>query len=153
MIRKEGEESGSIRPWNFKQKVDVDKSAAEFIQRMTNQCTYLQNETVLPKYSLLYSEYMVLNELNNVKIRDEKISVELKQNIYNEVFKKYKQVTGKRLLEYLISQGYDLSNEDLSGFDRNFKTSLSSYLDLKKIFKEDIDKYAVQQMAEDIILW
>ncbi len=153
MIRKEGEESGSIRPWNFKQKVDVDKSAAEFIQRMTNQCTYLQNETVLPKYSLLYSEYMVLNELNNVKIHDEKISVELKQNIYNEVFKKYKQVTGKRLLEYLISQGYDLSNEDLSGFDGNFKTSLSSYLDLKKIFKEDIDKYAVQQMAEDIILW
>lgn len=153
MIRKEGEESGSIRPWNFKQKVDVDKSAAEFIQRMTNQCTYLQNETVLPKYSLLYSEYMVLNELNNVKIRDEKISVELKQNIYNEVFKKYKQVTGKRLLEYLNSHGYDLSKEDLSGFDGNFKTSLSSYLDLKKIFKEDIDKYAVQQMAEDIILW
>lgn len=153
MIRKEGEESGSIRPWNFKQKVDIDKSAAEFIQRMTNQCTYLQNETVLPKYSLLYSEYMVLNELNNVKIRDEKISVELKQNIYNEVFKKYKQVTGKRLLEYLKSQGYDLSKEDLSGFDGNFKTSLSSYLDLKKIFKEDIDKYAVQQMAEDIILW
>ena len=96
---------------------------------------------------------MVLNELNNVKIHDEKISVELKQNIYNEVFKKYKQVTGKRLLEYLISQGYDLSNEDLSGFDGNFKTSLSSYLDLKKIFKEDIDKYAVQQMAEDIIIW
>ena len=153
MIRKEGEKSGSIRPWNFKQKVDVDKSAAEFIQRMTNQCTYLQNETVLPKYSLLYSEYMVLNELNNVKIRDEKISVELKQNIYNEVFKKDKQVTGKRLLEHLNSHGYDLSKEDLSGFDGNFKTSLSSYVDLEKIFKEDIDKYAVQQMAEDIILW
>lgn len=44
MIRKE---DGTIRPWNFEQKVDIDKTAAEFITRMTNQCTYLNNETVL----------------------------------------------------------------------------------------------------------
>lgn len=71
MIRKE---DGTIRPWNFEQKVDIDKTAAEFITRMTNQCTYLNNETVLPKYSLLYSEYTVLNEINNIRINGEKIS-------------------------------------------------------------------------------
>lgn len=151
MVRKE---EGSIRPWNFEQKVDVDKSAAEFINRMTNQCTYLTNETVLPKFSLLYSEYMVLNELNNVKIRNEKISVELKKDIFNNLFKTNKQVTGKKLLDYLNSKGYDLIKEDLSGFDGNFKASLSSYITFKKeIFGERIEQYSVQQIVENIIMW
>ncbi|MDO4556902.1 MAG: type II CRISPR RNA-guided endonuclease Cas9, partial [Lachnospiraceae bacterium] len=52
---------GKIYPWNFKEKVDLDKSEQRFIDRMTNQCTYIPGETVLPKYSLLYSKYSVLN--------------------------------------------------------------------------------------------
>lgn len=150
MFRKE---PGAVRPWNFDEKVDRDRSAEAFITRMTNQCTYLVNETVLPKNSLLYSEYMVLNELNNVKIRDEKLPVELKQDIFQNVFKKEKRVTGRRLLEYLNANGYDLKREELSGFDGNFKTSLSSYITLKGIFGEELEKYSVQQMAEDILLW
>lgn len=150
MIRKE---EGTIYPWNFDKKVDRDRSAEAFILRMTNQCTYLTNETVLPKNSLLYSEFMVLNELNNVKIRDEKLPVKLKQEIINGLFKRQKQVTGKRLLEYLNANGYDVKKEELSGFDGNFKASLSSYLALKKVFGEELEKYSVKQMAEDIILW
>lgn len=151
MIRKE---DGSIRPWNFEQKVDIDKTASEFINRMTNQCTYLSNETVIPKYSLLYSEYMVLNEINNIRINGEKISVKLKQNIFNDLFKTNKQVTCKKLLSYLNSNGYNLKKDDLSGFDGNFKASLSAYIDLKNyIFGEDIDKYQIYNLAEQIILW
>lgn len=151
MIRKE---DGTIRPWNFEQKVDIDKTAAEFITRMTNQCTYLNNETVLPKYSLLYSEYTVLNEINNIRINGEKISVELKQDIFNSLFKNNKQVTCKKLLSHLNSNGYNLKKEDLSGFDGNFKSSLSSYIDLKNyIFGDDIDKPQIYNLAEKIILW
>lgn len=146
-------EEGAIRPWNFDQKVDRDRSARDFIERMTNQCTYLIHETVLPKNSLLYSEFMVLNELNNVKIRDEKLPVELKQKIVEKLFREQKQVTGKKLLNYLNANGYDVKKEELSGFDGNFKASLSSWHALKKIFGEELKKYAVQQMAEDIILW
>ena len=105
LVRKDGQ--GQIRPWNFDEKVDRDRSAEAFIRRMTNQCTYLIYESVLPKNSLLYSEFMVLNELNNVKIRGEKLSVELKQQIVKDLFKNQKQVTGKKLLDYLHSLGYD----------------------------------------------
>lgn len=151
MIRKE---DGTIRPWNFEQKVDIDKTAAEFITRMTNQCTYLNNETVLPKYSLLYSEYTVLNEINNIRINGEKISVELKQDIFNSLFKNNKQVTCKKLLSHLNSNGYNLKKDDLSGFDGNFKSSLSSYIDLKNyIFGDNIDKPQIYNLAEKIILW
>ena len=150
VVRKE---EGTVYPWNFDEKIDRDRSAEAFIRRMTNQCTYLNNEDVLPKNSLLYSEFMVLNELNNVKIRNEKLPVELKQEIVQNLFKKYKQVTRKKLLGYLNANGYDVKEEELSGFDGNFKASLSSYLTLTKIFSEELEKYKVQQMAEDIILW
>lgn len=151
MIRKE---DGTIRPWNFEQKVDIDKTAAEFINRMTNQCTYLNNETVIPKYSLLYSEYMVLNEINNIRINGEKISVELKQDIFNSLFKNNKQVKCKKLLSHLNSKGYNLKEDDLSGFDGNFKSSLSSYIDFKNhIFGDEIDKPKIYNLVEKIILW
>ena len=62
---------------------------------MTNKCTYLIGEDVLPKDSLLYRKYMVLNELNNLKLNGNVISVELKQKIYADVFCKYRKVTLK----------------------------------------------------------
>ncbi len=151
MIRKE---EGRIYPWNFEAKVDSDRSAEEFIRRMTNQCTYLIHEDVVPKNSLIYSEFMVLNELNNVKIRSEKLPVDLKQKIVSDLFKRHKQVTGKKLLNYLNANGYDVKKEELTGFDGNFKASMSSYIVLRdKIFGDELEKYSVCQMAEEIILW
>ena len=61
-----------IYPWNFSEVIDEDASAEKFIRRMTNKCTYLLGEDVLPKESLLYSKFMVLNELNNLRINGEK---------------------------------------------------------------------------------
>ena len=75
-----------IYPWNFNEVIDLEESAEMFIRRMTNKCTYLYGEDVLPKDSLLYSKFMVLNELNNLRLNGEKISTELKQKIYEEVF-------------------------------------------------------------------
>lgn len=42
-----------IYPWNFENVIDVEQSAENFIRRMTNKCTYLIGEDVLPK-SFLY---------------------------------------------------------------------------------------------------
>lgn len=50
----------------------------------------------LPKHALLYEEFNVLNELNNIKIGANKMNVELKDIIEN-LFKKKKKVTGKNL--------------------------------------------------------
>ena len=66
-----------IYPWNFQEIVDEETSAQKFIRRMTNKCTYLLHEDVLPKYSLLYSKFTVLNELNNLRLNGEPLSVTL----------------------------------------------------------------------------
>lgn len=152
IVRKE---AGRIYPWNYEEKINLEKSNEAFIRRMTNKCTYLLGEDVLPKNSLLYQKFIVLNELNNLKIRGKGISVALKQQIYEDLFCSHTKVTGKKLLTYLRAhEDSELSSEDLSGFDQNFKASLSAQLDFEKqIFKEDFKKDTVKKIAEDIIRW
>lgn len=151
IVRKQ---EGRIYPWNFEEMVDLEQSNKEFIQRMTNKCTYLIGEDVLPKNSLLYSRYMVLNELNNLRIRGNKISVNLKQELYKELFCTKAKVTGKGLFNYLKKEDEELALEDISGFDIDFKSSLTSYLDFKKqILGEEIEKDKYKDIVENIIKW
>ena len=98
IVRKSNEK---IRPWNFNDIVDVDATAEQFIKRMTNKCTYLINEDVMPKESLLYTKFCVLNELNNIRVSDKHLAKDEKNRIIDELFKKNKKVTKKRLIEFL----------------------------------------------------
>lgn len=129
--------SDKIYPWNFESVVDVDKSAERFIENLTSKCTYIFDADVLPKSSLLYSQFAVLNELNNLKIDGKEISVELKQKIYFELFKRNNKVTLARLKKYLKS--YGISGE-ITGIDGDFKNSLKSHIDLAPYALNDIQK-------------
>lgn len=147
-IVKKGTEK--IRPWNFEKNVDLEASAENFIKRMTNKCTYLAGADVIPKDSLLYSEYMVLNELNNLKINNEKISVDLKKKIFTDLFMKFSHVTMKKLKMYLMNEGVTDKESELSGIDGDFKASLKSLIDLKNIFGSDAFS---EKISEDLIKW
>lgn len=76
-----------VYPWNFDKLINKNQRAKNFIRRMTNECTYLIGEDVLPKCSLVYQKYMVLNELNNLKINGHRIDNELKQKIFERGYK------------------------------------------------------------------
>ena len=152
VVRKE---SGRVFPWNFDEKIDQKQSREEFIKRMVRRCTYLNDEKVLPKNSLLYEKFMVLNELNNLKIHNEKISPDLKQKIYSDLFMTGKRVTGKKLRDYLLAEGI-ISKEDvecISGIDTNFNASLSSIGKFIGILGKRVQEWDVQKVIEDIIFW
>ena len=51
---------------------------------MTNKCTYLINEDVMPKQSLLYSKFCVLNELNNLRINEKSLAKDTKKLIIDK---------------------------------------------------------------------
>ena len=148
-------ETGKVFPWNFDKKIDVKKSSEEFIHRMVKRCTYLQGESVLPKTSLLYEKYMVLNELNNLKMNGVAISSELKQDIYRDLFCMEKKVTAKKIRDYLIRRGLasKMTGVELTGIDGDFKSSLTSYLRFREIFSADVLTYDQEEMAEKIIFW
>lgn len=134
IVRREGE-SGRILPWNFEEKVDLDASNEEFIKRMTNTCSYLAGEEVLPKSSLLYSRFEVLNEINNLKINGVSIDIKKKQMIFCELFMKKKKVTPKAVKEYLIRNNMCSKQdaETLSGIDIDIKSSLSSRIAFERL--------------------
>ena len=150
----ERKEYGKILPWNFENMVNISETAEKFIKKMTNKCTYLPEKDVIPKNSLLYTKYMVLNELNNLKIRGEKIQVDLKQKIYTELFQKNKKIGMRTLVEFLKSQNIVVTKTEITGIDGTFNTSLGSYIDMMKIFgEENVVKDSYKKMIEDIILW
>ena len=136
-----------IYPWNFEKVVNIEESSEKFIRRMTNKCTYLSTEDVLAKNSLLYSEYMVLNEINNLRINDVKIGVEIKKRIFNEVFCTTKKVTPKKIKDFLIANGEMKKEDTLSGIDIDIKSSMASYINFKWL----IDKYNDINLIDNII--
>lgn len=154
VVRKE---SGKVTPWNFEDKIDIEKSRELFIDTKLNTCSYIKDEIVLPKNSLLYREYMVLNELNNLKINGELVDDDLKKKIYEELFKNYKKVTQKRTIEFIKKVKNTTEDIVLTGIDGDFKQNLASYIDIKKIIGDKIeeDKYKIasENIIKDISLY
>lgn len=139
MIRKA---EGKIYPWNFNDMVDLDASENAFIARLTNSCTYLPGEDVLPKCSLVYSAFEVLNEINNIKINSNDIPVEVKQDIYNNLFMCPKKVTSKRIRDYLLSNNIVCEGDVISGIDITLKSSLKPFLQFQNLINGGLLSYA-----------
>ena len=138
-----------VLPWNYDKVVDENKSENKFIERMTSTCTYLVGENVLPKNSILYCKFTVLNELNNLCVRGEKISVELKQKIYNDLFNKGSgaKVTLKKICDYLKQHDIEITKDDISGIDGDFKSSMSPVLKLKAAFENVPDDDTLEMLV------
>ena len=141
-----------ILPWTFEQVVNLEESAEGFITRMTAKCTYLK-EDVLPKDSLLYSEFMVLNELNNLRINGKRVSPELKQQIYRDLFLQKKTVTRKHLEDYLKRESILQRGDEISGIDGDFKASLRSYQDFAAILQKTGNTEMVEDLIRRIVLF
>lgn len=140
--------AGKIYPWNFEEKVDLDACETEFIKRMTNQCTYLPSETVLPRNSLLYCKFTVLNEINNIRINGEPITVEQKQRIYENCALKKQKLTKKLIIKYCISNGFMQDGDILDGIDEVLTSSMKSYFDFYSLLDRKI--LTVEEVEEII---
>ena len=142
--------AGRVTPWNFDDKIDREKSATAFIKNLTNKCTYLLGEDVLPKSSLLYSEFMLLNELNNVRIDGKPLESAVKEHLIKAVFKQdHKKMTKNRIEQFLKDNNFipKKHKPDITGLDGEIKNDLVSYRDMVRILGNNFDI----SMAEDII--
>ncbi|TDM12137.1 type II CRISPR RNA-guided endonuclease Cas9 [Macrococcus lamae] len=163
MVRESNER---ITPWNFDKIINRSVSAEKFIRKMTNKCTYLINEDVLPKHSLLYQEMEVLNELNGIQIRPEnaakhkkyRLESNIKKYVFDEIFKKNKTVTHKTLLDKMKKTEHRLHfysvDEKLKIFgtqdETKFTSKLSTYQDMNRIIGDIEGNY---EMIEELVLW
>ncbi len=143
-------EKEKIYPWNFEKIVNLEASEEAFIQKLTNKCSYIPREDVLPKDSLFYHKFEVLNEINNLKIDGEKISVELKQRIYNEIFMINKKVTRKKIEQFLIKEGFIEKGREaaLTGIDITIKSDLIPQHAFKRLMDSGV---LTENEVEEII--
>lgn len=144
---------GKVYPWNFEEMIDTSASAEKFITRMTNSCSYILNESVLPKHSLIYQKYMVLNEINNLKIDGQSFSVEIKQHLYDDLFvMQHKNVTKRTIKKWLMDNNYVSRNSDsiITGIDDQVKSKLTTYHDMKKIFGDTLPE---TKILDTIVYW
>ena len=157
-VRKPGKESEPVRPWNFDDVIDRDACAEAFITNLTGECSYYLGKKVIPKNSLLYSEFCVRQELNVCKHdadgeRFVRMNVETVQAIYDDVFKKKVRVRVSDVEEYLKSCFG--SHYKIKGTQREteFASSLRSYVDFSRILERAIETFEDYEMVENLILW
>lgn len=148
---------GPITPWNFTEVIDEGQSATAFIERMTNYDSYLPQEKVLPKHSMLYEKYMVFNELTKVSYIDDRgesqnfSSIE-KREIVDELFKKTRKVKYAQL-ESFLKNHYMIETAEIKGIEKSFNASYGTYHDLLKIGVDQsmLEDPANEEMFEEIV--
>ncbi len=155
--RQEGKESAPIRPWNWEEVIDKDKSAENFIRRMTGTCTYLQGEPVLPRCSLLYEKFCVLNELNGARWSQDgddehRFSAVDRLLIYDELFKRG-SVTYKKVEDWLTRHNRLHPHVRGGQGETKFESKLSSHMFFCKVLGVDDIDGANERMVEELILW
>lgn len=155
---------GIINPWNFSQIVDMEGTADKFINNLTNYCTYIFGENTLPKESLIFQAYKVLNDLNNLKVNGSLISKEDKDYVIENVYLKKRKIKGKDILNALKHKYKDEPSITTKGSGKSigedevdltmFNSSLSSFIDLSDSnafgpeFYKDSSKF---ELAEKVI--
>ena len=159
-VRKPGKEFASVKPWDWDEIIDTHASAEAFIMRMTGTCTYLQGEDVLPKESLLYQEYCVLNELNGAHWTedgdaDQRFDAADREGIVCELFQRRRgRITYKMVEDWLVRECH-AAHPHVSGGqgESGFESKLSSYGFFCDVLGVDALPESSIGMVENIILW
>lgn len=123
-----------IYPWNFNEIIDENETKKKFINKLTNKCKYIFNADVLPKSSLLYQEYMILDKLNVMNVNGSRLTLEEKKKIYDYISLRNKTTLSNLKTEFKNMFG---SKASISCLDENLIFEATSL----KAFKENfLDK-------------
>ena len=145
-----------ITPWNYKELVEdsgiADSAAQNFILRMTNDCQYLPDEKALPKNSILFQAYSVLNELNKIRYKGNIICDEWKKDLFLNVCCTKRNVKVKDIAQRLKMQfNVCVVDGDLSGFSKDTLTSgMTTLIDFKMRLTDSFDKNKIDAYEEAI---
>lgn len=154
-VRMNPERHEKVYPWNFDRIIDRDQSAKAFLENLVGRCTYT-GEPVLPKDSLLYSEFALLNEINPLKINGYPLDIAVKKQMIEDLFVHPNfrgKVTKKRIYEYLLSKGLIEKTDIISGIDDKITSDLRSLRDFSDILTRTHDRALVECIIKAILIF
>lgn len=136
LVRNPNDKLTPIRPWNFDKTVNSSETRNKFLSSLTNKCSYLLGEDVLPKNSILYQDYVALDRLNGIRINNSLSNFEWK-NIAYEILAKNGRTTiyqfKKNIEKYY--QNKNVKNITISGLNDNDDFICSSRALFAPVFK------------------
>lgn len=147
-----------IYPWNFEKVINIDETAKAFIERMQRKCTYLKGEHdyCLPKNSIIFSEYNCLSYLNKLSINGSLIPVDVKNDIFKNVFLVKKKPTRKDIYTYIHAKygDTDLKTSQLKDLPE-INCDMSSYVKFKEIFQDKFEEniLVIEEIIKDIVVF
>lgn len=141
-----------IYPWNFREVVDTTESAERFILNLIGKCSYT-GDYVLPKNSLLYSEFMLRNEINLLRVNGKELPRNIMEELYNDLFVlQNKKVSVKTIKNYLFAKGLISETDEISGIDVTVKSNLKSYHDFKRLLASGLSKDDAEEIIRRILV-
>ncbi len=155
-VRFAGKEQTKIEPWNFEEVVDLEKCAAAFMAKLVGCCKYT-GEPVMPKDSLLYSEYMLRNELNPLRVNGKFLPPYLREQLIDELFihsERARTVSKRDIFNFLRRNGYSIQSKDeITGIDDKIKTVLKSRHDFARMLDRTGDYGLAEEMIHSILVF
>lgn len=132
-----------ITPWNFFDVVNRSATAKGFMDNLRNTCTYIKGEETLPKSSMVFQAFKVLNELNNISLNHRPLSFEEKRHLLKDVYLKKKKVKPSDLKKSLSLLYADKAvvlstrnTDDEEKLENMLNGSLSSWIALESVLGE-----------------
>lgn len=123
----------------------------EWIQGLMGKCTYFPEEIRMIKNSYTAELFNLLNDLNNLKIErkngEDKLSYEEKQGLINNLFKKQKTISLKKIAKYLGIDEDSISGYRIDGSEKAIFTPLETYITINKVFKTE-DRELMDSISE-----
>ena len=137
----------TITPWNFDEIIDKDESRRKFMNNLTSTCPYLHKEKVLPRSSLIYEEYIILDRLNTMLVNGAKLSFEEKKQLFRFIHESSKTSIDK--VKKFLSKIKNTKETDIviSGINPKDEFTSKSYSFYVKKLKSCIS----EKEMEDII--
>lgn len=125
-------------PTPYGRWVDFGVEPIDLIEKMRGKCSVFPDEARAPKNSYTAELFNLLNDLNNLSIENEKLTIEQKKTIIDFVNDKG-NITPKQLAKLI-----DIPLENIKGFriDKNnnpILTDFKGYKAMKKIFDKNHD--------------
>lgn len=123
-----------ITPWNINEVVDDNKTRQKFMRKLTNTCSYLFAESVVPKVSLVFEEYQILDRLNVMLVNGCPLSSTEKKEVLNYLLSRSKTTIDQLKKQLSIIKNTPKNDILLSKIKEDIPFEASSHAHLSKKF-------------------
>jgi len=133
-----------IRPWNIDKVINDKDTRQKFMDRLTNYCSYIYGEKVMPRASLLYEEYQILDRLNVMRINGNTLNKSDKDEIYKFILGRNKTTIADIKSFLAKTKGINLLEITITNINSDIPFVASSHKAFNKLFDLEKDRKVIE---------